>query len=238
MVFNPALERHVSTARFETYRAIALDNNHAWDLYRWNQHLVAALSPLGCDLEVTLRNAIHEQLSVKFGRADWWAHNSLVLDDATARAMTSVVKKHQHAISRGNAGPGKVVAELTLGTWVQILGRGGKSELGRSVDYERQLWKPALRLGFETGSLTNKGRVRRPTRVAVHDRASNFHRLRNRCAHHEPIFDGILAVGTRTTVPLIDIWAGAIELLGWMSPDLAAYHRQQNALPAIIRSRP
>jgi hypothetical protein len=44
------------------------------------------------------------------------------------------------------------------------------------------LWRPALRLVFATGTVTAKGRPRRPTRDAVHQRASNFQRLRNRPA--------------------------------------------------------
>lgn len=236
--FNPALEPYVSSARLATYRAIARDDDHAWALYRWNQDLVAALGPIGCDLEVTLRNVIHNQLSTHFGRNDWWANNEIILDDVTAGAMASVVKKHQRDIVRGRTGPGKVVADLMLGTWVMLLGRGGVSELGRTVDYERQLWQPALRFGFATGTLTKKDRTRRPTREAVHLRASNFQRLRNRCAHHEPIANGILISGTKTRVPLMEVWQGAIELLGWTSPELATYHQGIGALPLSLAARP
>ena len=90
-----------------TYRASAHDDDHAWALYRWNLGLVAAFTPLACDLEVALRNAIHEQISAHFGRPDWWADASLVLDDVTMETLSTVVRKHQRKIVKGTVGPGR-----------------------------------------------------------------------------------------------------------------------------------
>lgn len=111
-----------------------------------------------------------------------------------------------------------------LGTWVMLLSRGGTSALGRVIDYETNLWRPALRFGFATRTFTPTGRARRPTRDAVHLRASNLQRLRNRAAHHEPVFSGVKAAGTNILVDPQTIWEQAVELLRWMAPDLAALH--------------
>lgn len=238
MVFNPVLERAVSAARFSTYRKAANDDNHAWALYRWNIDLVAALAPLTCDLEVTLRNTMHDRLTDYFGREDWWASTRLLLDDLTAETLAEAVKRHQKKITKGTVGAGKVVADLMLGTWVMLLSRGGTSSLGKAIDYESNLWRPALRFGFTTGSTTRTGRERRPTRDAVHSRAANFQRLRNRAAHHEPITDGIVAPGANTRIPLLDVWQQAVELLGWMSPDLASHHLAAAVLPTTLAARP
>ena len=40
------------------------------------------------------------------------------------------------------------MADLTLGTWVMLLSRGGTSALDKAIDYETNLWRPALRFGF------------------------------------------------------------------------------------------
>ena len=238
MPYNPTFEQAVSTPRFATYRNGATNDEHAWALYRWNIELVASLAPLACDLEVTLRNAVHGQLANYFGRDDWWASTRLVLDDITADTLSEVVKKHQKKIARGTVGAGRVVADLMLGTWVMLLGRGGTSSLGRAIDYDANLWRPALRFAFATGSTTPTGRVRRPTREAVHSCAANFQKLRNRAAHHEPIMNGIRSPGTTTQIALIDVWEQGVELLGWMNPYLAVHHRTANAIPTVFAARP
>ena len=238
MHFNTSFETAISVPRFAVYKRIAGNDQKAWDLYRWNLDLVSSLGPLSCDFEVALRNTIHNQLSNHFGREDWWASNSLILDDATHRAIAQIVRKHQKKIAAQRVGPGKVVADLMLGTWVMILGRGGASDIGRTVNYDTQLWLPALRKGFAIGTLTPKGRIRRPARNLAHLRASNFRTLRNRSAHHEPIFDGILQDGTSTRISLADVRDQTIEMLSWMSPDLAAVHAADSNFANVRANRP
>ena len=134
--FGPDLEVAVSPARFATYRRAAQSDQHAWELYRWNLELSAAALPLAADTEVALRNAVHDRLTVYFGRADWWASSDLALDDETNETLTKVVREHQKRIAKGTAGTGKVVADLMLGTWTLLLSKGGRSALGRQIDYE------------------------------------------------------------------------------------------------------
>lgn len=238
MVFNTAVESAISKARFDRYRAIATSDEHAWELYRWNQDLVSALGPLFGDLEVALRNTIHTQLTDRFGREDWWASTSLVLDDDTSTAIGEVVWRHRKKLADGSFGPGKVIADLTLGTWQMLVSKGGHSRIGKAIDYDRHLWRPALRKGFALGTLTPKGRERRPTREAVHARVSLFQRLRNRAAHHEVIFEGIPELGTSKIVPLLEVWNLSIELLAWICPELAIAQRSADRLPLTLSRRP
>lgn len=238
VTLNSAVEQAISTARLATYRRVTSDDASAWALYRWNIELSAAWLPLMADTEVALRNAIHSQLAAHFGRSDWWANERLVLDDQTAETLVAVVRDHQKKIAQGTVGAGKVVADLMFGAWVLLLGKGGRSALGRSIDYEANLWRPTLRFAFATGTTTRTGRPRRPTQEQVHRRAANVQRLRNRVAHHEPIFDGIKSPGSRTVVPLLDVWDETIELLGWLCPDLAELHRVERRIPDLVARRP
>lgn len=238
MEFNHRIEEAISTPRFQTYRDQATSDDHAWDLYRWNVSLAASVAPLAADLEVTLRNTVHDRLSDHFNRSDWWASTSLFLDDITTEMLTGVVRKHQKKITKGTVGPGKVVSDTTLGVWVHLLSRGGHSALGRAIDYETKLWRPALRFGFATGTFTNTGRKRRPTRTDVHQRAALFQRLRNRSAHHEPILNGIPKPGSNTIVALDTVWEQSIELLSWMNPDLAHLHRSNTTMTRLLQERP
>ena len=125
-----------------------------------------------------------------------------------------------------------------FGAWVMLLGKGGRSALGRSIDYEANLWRPTLRFAFATGTTTRTGRPRRPSQEQVHRRAANLQRLRNRVAHHEPIFNGIKAPGTNRIVPLLVVWDETVELLEWLCPDLAEVHRVERRVPDLVARRP
>ena len=57
-------------------------------------------------------------------------------------------------------------------------------------------------------------------------------------AHHEPILNGIQSPGSHTVIALDDVWKQSVELLGWMSPDLADLHRNHSAMPELIGHRP
>ena len=63
-------------------------------------------------------------------------------------------------------------------------------------------------------------------------------RLRNRAAHHEPIFNGVRLSGTQTMVDLQTVWDQTVELLGWMAPELAAIHEANPAVPNLLAARP
>ena len=56
---------------------------------------------------MTLRNTIHDRLTDHFGRADWWASTSLLLDDITAEMLTEIVRKHQRKDRQGHLRTGK-----------------------------------------------------------------------------------------------------------------------------------
>jgi len=238
VAINPSVEKALSTKRLDAYRQHSSTEAEAWALYRWNIEVSAAVLPMAADLEVTRRNTIHDLMAARFGREDWWASPTLLLDDVTNEMLTEVVRKYRKKLARGTVGPGRVVADTMLGLWVHLLSRGGHSALGRSVNYEARLWRPTLRFGFSTGTNSPAGQERRPPRAEVHRRALMFQRLRNRAVHHEPLFKGIIIPGSNTLMPLDEVWERSIELLGWMCPDLAALHRESGDFAAVLARRP
>lgn len=145
MEFNSSIEQALSPARFSTYRHLAADDDHAWELYQWNGHLAAAFVGLLTDLEVTMRNTIDRQLTDYLGRTDWWAGDRLVLDDFTASTLSDVVQRHRKHLASGRIGPVKVIADLMLGTWVTLLSRGGTSVLGSPARHPSSTSQPSPR---------------------------------------------------------------------------------------------
>lgn len=233
VVFTADIERALSRERLTTYRALAPDDISAWRLYRRNLELGAALYPLLSDVEVALRSTVHYRLAEHFGRTDWWADTSIVLDEVTSEMMQSIVNR----LSRSRlASPqhGRVIAETNLGVWVSLLGRGSRTRSGQAVSYETQLWRPALRHGFVKPAIASEKGARQPSRRDVHRRARVLQRLRNRVAHHEPIFNGVPIPGGQGRVALARVWFDTVELLEWMCPSLAAIHRRERRVPLML----
>ncbi|MFC4584483.1 hypothetical protein [Sphaerisporangium corydalis] len=158
--------RTFSTPRFEPYlRASSGDATSAWRLYRWNIEVSEAFyGPLHC-LEIGLRNAEHDRLRSRYGRADWWTVAPLRQHDSCkiTKALEDLRRKGVRAPSADD-----VVAATTFGLWVSLLSRA----------YDRHFWVPTLHRAFPHYS---------GGREPLRDNLQSMVLLRNRIMHHEPI---------------------------------------------------
>jgi hypothetical protein len=203
------LREVMSPERLAPYQqACRGDLIEALRLYAWNVEISAAFhGPLGC-LEVALRNAMHRQLALHFVRDDWWSAPQVSLHWVAQRK----IEEARQEISRRHrvVTPGRMVAELSLGFWVSLLGSG--------VDYETRLWRPALHHAFPG----YHGR-----RTPLHREFDYMRSFRNRIAHHEPIYRRHLEADHKTL----------LELIGYLSTDLAAWVRRHDRVPAVLSCR-
>lgn len=185
----PWIREVLSTARFEPYLAkTGGDVAAAIRLYWWNVKVSAAFyAPLHC-LELALRNAMHEQLSVELKRLDWWT--AAPLNDYGRRTVSVAIQKTSGRDGRSYTAD-DIVAELSFGFWVSLVSRG--------VSYDRNLWVPILHRAFPYYN----GR-----RQPLHDNLLTMVLFRNRIMHHEPIHHRHLAADH----------AKIYRLLGYISP--------------------
>ena len=167
------LTRLLHTDRLATYvRACHGDNSQALRLYSWNVEIASAFWGSFNVLEVTLRNAIHAELSNLAGRDDWW-NTPIGLHQFEQRRIHDATSAAHRA--RGTAIlPGHVVAELSLGFWIGLLAN----------KYHQRLWAPTLHTAFP--------HLAGPRRE-LHRKQESLRKLRNRIAHHEPIVSRDLA---------------------------------------------
>lgn len=166
----------ISTARISTYlEACEGDQRMAMRLYAWNMEVSAALlGPLHI-LEVTMRNSMHQHLSLHFGAENWWDSSRIDLGQhLTTQIRTIHSRKILHARKAGGLpDPNDIVALLGFSFWISLLGKGGKSQ------FETQLWQPCLRHAFPRFDGTRK---------ELYVQFDYLRSLRNRLAHHEPVF--------------------------------------------------
>jgi hypothetical protein len=208
-----ALSTSLSPERLATYlRATQGDMDGALALHVRNAALGSAFfGPLQA-LEVALRNAMHRELSAAYG-THWWAAPGLVLD---WRAGQTLADTQAELTKHRKTGVADVVGALSFGFWVALLTRGGpiSRTATRTADYEAALWRPALRKAFPHARLNRK---------SAHQTLDDLRRLRNRIAHHEPIFQRNLASD----------WTAIETVLGWICPvtrDWVVHHSRVVAL--------
>jgi hypothetical protein len=204
------LERRLSPERLAPYRA-ATDGDlaRAVRLYEQNADLSAAFWLVLCDVEILVRNAAHDQLTAwsaaEYGQPAWYLDHGRVFNPRTRGDIAAA--RHHLAASGRRETPGRVVAELPLGFWRFLL----------SARYERSLWLPCLRGAFP--GIDGHG-----LRRDVHDAVRELHLLRNRIAHHEPIYNR----------PLGALHEIALTTAGWVCPVTRRWIARRSTVPALL----
>lgn len=182
------------------------NQSEAIRLYSWNVEASAAFLGAYAALEVGIRNAMHDQLAGIFGQADWW--NAAVLaakDNAQIDAAEDYLDERKGA---GNWGVGHVVAELKTSFWEGLL----------ASRYHARLWVAGL-----DGAFPHYTGVREDLRMQM----QRLRWLRNRAAHHEPIFDRDLMVDHQYMC----------QLAGYAEADLRAWIVSHSRLPGAAAAK-
>lgn len=168
----------LSQARFRRYMAEVHDDpERAIHLYLWNARLAKAfLFPLQI-CEVVTRNAIHSAFLKRWG-ADWVLAPPFDLNEFSRDSHSRTLSRaYRNAETNGIASPtvDDVIAALTFDFW---------SNLFRQ-DYDPVLWKDSGLLSAIFPELP-EGTKRRDIQILM----ASVNQLRNRIAHHEPIYNG------------------------------------------------
>lgn len=163
-----SLKTSISEERLAVYRADGVDDTTAIARYIYNIALCKSLYPLISIFEVTLRNSIDKALENYFKLTDW--NNVIQLQQTELMMINDAMlkikrqgKKYSH---------GRLIAELTLGFWVALMGR----------KYNTQ--------GFQFAVIKNSLHgcpAHQKSSGTIQKNLSEIRFLRNRIAHHERI---------------------------------------------------
>lgn len=195
-----SIERTITRGRLSRYlRATRQDLSRALELYEYNVQLSEVLHGVLHGLEVSIRNAEHQALTASYGSATWYdsAPLSPYWQDQLVKAKAKP----------GAAGvPGKVVAELTFGFWVDLTSKPNNNIL----------W-----LGRRLSTAFPNTTLRREV---IHLRLKSVLRLRNRIMHHEPVLTSSRALYEGAgTISLPEL----LECVEWVCTDTAQWIRAQ-----------
>lgn len=190
--FYDQVVKHLNVERLDAYRQDDVDHTTALARYLLNIAICDSLyAPLQM-VEVTLRNALHESLSIKANTDTWY--DSLPLPQWQAKQIRDSKLK---LTNQGKTlSPGRVVAEQTFGFWIGFFTR---PHMTSGLAYH--LAKTAFPLAPKAERNMTK---LSPKWQKVRD-------LRNRVFHHERILHW---------QDLEDQHRSMTQLIGWMNPEL------------------
>ncbi|MGL5139452.1 MAG: hypothetical protein ACRC7G_16970 [Beijerinckiaceae bacterium] len=148
----------------------------AIELYIWNLKVSSAFVPALALTEIAIRNAFDRELRTLFG-ANWFEEKSLVeqLSEYWKAKLARIISEERKR-RRRDITSGDIVAELNFAFWVQL----------STPKAARSIWKNAFPPVFPAA----------PAGLSaphLHAKLERMRVLRNRIAHHEPIFNRHLA---------------------------------------------
>lgn len=223
-----AMIRLLSTPRLRTY-STACNNSvpEGLELYRWNLDVSMAFFESIHYLEVGLRNNIDTEMTKWFNATHpasaetvnlhWFDPDNLhshgrtpgQLSGLNANSLQKVRDAHRNAGRRHHpVEPGHIVAELTLGFWQYLL-----KPTGTNI-----MWTNALRHAF----------VRNARQQRLEASVGKIVDLRNRIAHHEPIF----------AVDLQREYENLIRTAEIVEPGLGWWIDTTSRVDTVLRRRP
>lgn len=206
------LDEHLSLERLTRYRTATggSSTTRALNGYIWNALMSAALLELISYVEIPLRNALAcelAQMAADTGEPrEWWEHREWFHE----RSLEDIDRAIFRLQDRGRTvSHGRLVAELNLGFWRYLLDKR----------HDRTLWRKGLYRAFPglTGS-----------RAEIYDIAVDLNQLRNRIAHHEPIF--------RHDHSAVE--GAFLQLLGWICDDYRAWASKRSRVGTVLALKP
>lgn len=208
------LPKAISRPRFGRYlNACNGDAVAALQLYQWNLQISSAfLLPLQM-LEVTVRNAVAEVIEAAYGPN--WTHSCAFMFSLPSSGKTFNSKQHLRNTSEKHTIPSKVIADLKFIFWQKMFVR----------NFDSVLWNTHLRTAFP---YVASHRTVQQLRAEFHDSLETLRILRNRVAHHEPIFERNL----RDDLNLID------TLIGYRCRHTANWMRRIEQVSTLLAHRP
>lgn len=210
-------------------------------LYLWNDALSSSFFKLISIFEISFRNTIHKELSHLFnshrnqGNAfdnDWYEH--LITNGDLHKNSEKLIRKITHLKSRGRRGrvtliakspvphPNKVISSQSFGFW------GGIIENTPNVNWKKVFYNGLKGHFAQSDSYWTKNAI-----DDFIERLSEINEIRNRIAHHEPIwkFTEIKHYRTKSVIypaaaspdeslnRMLTLNSRMVRILGWISED-------------------
>ena len=200
------LEKLLSQSRLATYyQLFPNDKQIAIEYYQLNTQIAESLYPLLSNLEIVLRNTIHNSFSIHFKNSNWYTLvNYPELQDQINIAKSKITaSKNQITID-------KLVSELTFGFWTSLFNK----------NYAKDYWKP-LMYAFPLLDKQQKHRN------IIAFKLNNIRKFRNRICHYEPICNDLNILSINH--------ANILEILQGINTDIVLWTKQIDRFDILFK---
>lgn len=191
------------------------DREGAMSLYWWNLQVSATLIVPLQICEVAVRNGVAEVLQEVHGENWPWSNGFIKSLSQSKRPLDYNTQRDLRSVASRLQTTGKVIAELRFAFWEKLFTRG----------QDARLWIPHLKAAFPG---VNPDKTPQTARAEAFDALHSIRKLRNRIAHHEPIF----------TRDLIIEYTRIETVIRWRSPVAADWVAKVQGLTALIAALP
>ena len=199
-----AVASTVSAPRIGTYlKAVSGDLPKAVALYGWNARVSSGLMLPAHFAEVAARNAVDEALTTVYGPLWPWDRTFEQSLPNPSNKQIYNPRRDLLAVRSRESTTGKVIAELKFVFWPGMF----------TARHDVRLWD-----GLIVSLFPGSPAPARQTRRRIYDDLEAIRKLRNRLAHHEPIFTRNLADDLTRMLDLVELrsagtgaWVRAME---------------------------
>ncbi len=214
-VNDVAIRAALSSPRAGTYiAATGGDPARAMELYGWNARVSAALMLPAHFSEVVARNAAADVLEHVYGPQWPWNPSFFGSLPNPKPGRGYNPRRDLHNVRTTQPTTGKVIAELKFVFWQKLF-------TGR---HDVRLWSPHIAAAFPLAPAITAAALR----TRIYDDLETLRLLRNRLAHHEPVF----------TRNLSDDLTRMVDLIGLRSAPTATWVRAMEDVTSTIAERP
>lgn len=175
-------------------------------LYEQNTRASEAFYTPLQSLEIALRNKMHTTMAQAYGY-DWLTNGQPPLKADALENITKAIKSLGRNTAPEQVSAGAIIAQLSFGFWVGLLG----------PRYDATLFRNQLYRVFNANG-------RNMSRKVIHGRLNMIKRFRNRIAHHEPIFQ----------YELSKTFSEIIEATSWLCQKTAVWSECHSRVLSVL----
>jgi hypothetical protein len=198
---------------FESATKVTPTLTGALALYAWNTQVAAAmLAPLHI-CEVVIRNAVADAIASVYGAQ--WPWSSSFIRSLPNPPHGYQARQDLLTVSAGKTSVGKVIPELKFVFWQTLF----------TQRFDHRLWQPHLKTVLP---YVDTAKSVPELRQLIYTELEQLRKLRNRIAHHEPIFQR----------NLIDDLQKAYELIAFRCPVTAQWMDGNQQAKQFIAIKP
>ncbi len=199
------IKQSLSNARLSTFERATNNLDEAIKLYQWNMQISSAFLECLSVCEVVIRNAVSNAIQSIHGEN--WAYNQRFLRTIQGKRRNDLIQVRQDSID-------STIPELPFVFWQSMF----------TARFDNEIWQNQLAIIMPHANHENLRSLRRE----IYTDLDNIRKLRNRIAHHEPIFNRNLQSD----------YYQILKIIGYQNQDVAEWLESWQTVTTRLNSKP